>query len=165
MANSGEGSVAPKERVNIVYKPATSGAQAEVELPLKMLVVGDFTQADDQRMVEDRAPINIDKDNFNEVLKAQGLTLNINVPKKLAGSAEDDQLPVQLKLESLKDFEPDQIVEQVPELAKLQALREALKALKSPLSNIPEFRKKIQTLIQDKESRKVLLEELGISEE
>lgn len=164
MANS-EGSVAPKERVNIVYKPATDGAQSEVELPLKMLVVGDFTQVDDQRLVEDRAPITIDKDNFNEVLKGQGLTLKLNVPSRLAGAAEDDQLAVQLKLTSLRDFEPDQIVEQVPELAKLQALREALKALKSPLSNIPEFRKKIQAIIQDDASRKALLTELGMGEE
>lgn len=164
MANS-EGSVAPKERVNIVYKPATDGTQSEVELPLKMLVVGDFTQVDDQRLVEDRAPITVDKDNFNEVLKGQGLTLNLNVPSRLAGAADDDQLAVQLKLSSLRDFEPDQIVEQVPELAKLQALREALKALKSPLSNIPEFRKKIQAIIQDDASRKALLTELGMSEE
>jgi type VI secretion system protein ImpB len=164
MANS-EGSVAPKERVNIVYKPATKGAQSEIELPLKMLVVGDFTQVDDQRMVEDRAPITVDKDNFNEVLKGQGLTLNLNVPSQLAGATEDDQLAVQLKFTSLRDFEPDQIVEQVPELAKLQALREAMKALKSPLSNIPEFRKKIQAIIQDDASRTALLTELGMSEE
>ena len=75
-----EGSVAPKERVNIVYKPATGDAQEQVELPLKMLVMGDFTLAEDERMVEDREPINVDKDNFNEVLKAQNLELQLTVP-------------------------------------------------------------------------------------
>ena len=58
------GSVAPKERINITYKPATGDAQAEVELPLKLLVVGDYTQRADDRPVEERAPINFDKDNF-----------------------------------------------------------------------------------------------------
>ena len=70
-----EGSVAPKERVNIVYKTATGNAQEEIELPLKMLLVGDYTRQTDERMVEDRKPINVDKDNFNEVLAAHNLSL------------------------------------------------------------------------------------------
>ncbi|WP_320173344.1 type VI secretion system contractile sheath small subunit [Maridesulfovibrio sp.] len=156
-----EGSVAPKERVNIVYKPDTGDAKEEVELPLKLLVVGDFTQKDDDRMVEDRDPVNIDKDNFNEVLKAQDLELNMGVEDKL-GSDPDAQMAVKLKFESLKDFDPDRIIKQVPELQKLMELREALKALKSPLSNVPEFRKKVQELVKDDGAREKLLKELGI---
>jgi len=49
-----EASVAPRERVNIVYRPATGDAQEEIELPLKLLVVGDFTGKTDERMLEDR---------------------------------------------------------------------------------------------------------------
>jgi type VI secretion system protein ImpB len=49
-----EGTVAPKERVNIVYRPATGDAKEEVELPLKLLVVGDFTLRPDDRMIEDQ---------------------------------------------------------------------------------------------------------------
>ncbi|MFW5501437.1 MULTISPECIES: type VI secretion system contractile sheath small subunit [unclassified Maridesulfovibrio] len=156
-----EGSVAPKERVNIVYKPETGDAKEEVELPLKLLVVGDFTQKDDDRMVEDRDPVNIDKDNFNEVLKAQDLELNMGVEDKLSGEP-DAQMAVKLKFESLKDFDPDRIITQVPELQKLMELREALKALKSPLSNVPEFRKKVQELVKDDGAREKLLKELGI---
>ena len=159
MAN--EGSVAPKERVNIVYKPETGDAKEEVELPLKLLVVGDFTQKDDDRMVEDRDPVNIDKDNFNEVLKAQDLDLKLSVEDKLSGEA-DAQMAVNLKFNSLKDFDPDRIIQQVPELQKLMELREALKALKSPLSNVPEFRKKVQELVKDDGAREKLLKELGI---
>ncbi|WP_432738131.1 type VI secretion system contractile sheath small subunit [Maridesulfovibrio sp. FT414] len=156
-----EGSVAPKERVNIVYKPETGDAKEEVELPLKLLVVGDFTQKEDDRMVEDRDPVNIDKDNFNEVLKAQDLELKIGVDNKLGGDP-DAQMAVNLKFESLKDFDPDQIINQVPELQKLMELREALKALKGPLSNVPEFRKKVQGLVADEGARERLLKELGI---
>ncbi len=156
-----EGSVAPKERVNIVYKPATGDAKEEIELPLKLLVMGDFTLAEDDRAVEDRNPINIDKDNFNEVLKAQKLELKLNVDNRLSGD-EDEPLPVDLTFDSLKDFEPDQIVAKVPELAKLMDLREALKALKGPLGNVPDFRKKIQSLISDEGTRERLLKELGI---
>jgi bis(5'-nucleosyl)-tetraphosphatase (symmetrical) len=49
---SKEGSVAPKERVNIVYKPATGNAQEEVELPLKIMMLGDYTQRSDATLPE-----------------------------------------------------------------------------------------------------------------
>ena len=67
-------------------------------------------------------------------------------------------------MESMKDFGPEAIVEQVPELKRLLELREALKALKGPLSNVPEFRKKIQDLVKDETARKQLLKEMGIGE-
>jgi len=158
-----EGSVAPKVRVNIMYKPATGDAQAEVELPLKLLVLGDFTQKQDDRPVEERKPINIDKDNYNEVLKAQELSLDLAVPNKLEPNSEDN-LAVSLKFESLRDFEPDAIVEKVPELREIIQLRNALKALKGPLGNVPDFRKKLQALIQDEGTRAKLLAELGIDQ-
>ncbi len=158
-----EASVAPRERVNIVYRPATGDAKEEVELPLKLLVLSDFTGRPDDRPLEKRETINIDKDNFNEVLKAQGISLNLTVPNKLSGRP-DEEMNVKLKIESMKDFEPESIVNQVPELKRLLELREALKALKGPLTNIPEFRKKIQELVKDESARKQLLKELGIEE-
>jgi type VI secretion system protein ImpB len=156
------GSVAPKERINITYKPATGDAQAEVELPLKLLVVGDYTQRADDRPVEERAPINVDKDNFQEVLKAQKLSLNLSVPNRLQKEDSDDSLAVSLNFQSLADFEPDAIVEKVPELKSILELREALKSLKGPLGNIPDFRKKLQSLVADEGSRAKLLAELGL---
>lgn len=156
-----EASVAPKERVNIVYRPATGDAKEDVELPLKLMVLGDFTMQPDDRMLEDRSPVSINKDNFNDVLKGQGLALKLNVPNKLAGE-EDAQMTVDLKFNNLKDFEPDAIVQNVPELAKMMELREALKALKGPLSNVPEFRKKLQELVGDEKARANVLKELGL---
>ena len=147
------GSVAPKERINITYKPATGDAQAEVELPLKLLVVGDYIQRADDRPVEERAPINVDKDNFQEVLKAQKLTLDLSVPNRLQKEDSDDSLAVSLNFQSLADFEPDAIVEKVPELKSILELREALKSLKGPLGNVPDFRKKLQALVADEGSR------------
>lgn len=158
---SKEASVAPKERVNIVYRPEGGEGKEEVELPLKMLVMGDFTGRPDERPVEKRDPINIDRDNFNDVMKAQGISLNLNVPNRLIGR-EDEELPVSLKVESLKDFGPEAVVEQVPELKRLLELRDALRALKGPLSNVPDFRKKIQELITDDAARAKLLAEIGI---
>jgi type VI secretion system protein ImpB len=156
-----EASVAPKERVNIVYRPATGDAKEEVELPLKLLIMGDFTLQADDRAMEDRAPISVDKDNFDDVLKAQKLELKTTVANKLAAE-EGAEMAVDLSFERLKDFDPDAIVAKVPELQKLMELREALKALKGPLSNVPEFRKKVQSMVQDPDARDRLLKELGI---
>lgn len=156
-----EGSVAPKERVNIVYRPATGDAKEEIELPLKVLVMGDFTLQQDSRSVEDRQPVNIDKDNFNDVLSAHNVRLETVVENKLSDEP-DAQMSVNLDFKKMKDFEPDTIIQKVPELKKLLELRDALKALKGPLGNIPEFRKKIQDIVKDEEVKARLLKELGI---
>lgn len=156
-----EASVAPRERVNIVYRPATGDAKEEVELPLKLLVMGDFTGRPDDRPLEERQPINIDKDNFNEVLKAQGMGLRMSVPNKISGEPDVD-MNVELKFESLKDFEPEAVAKHTPELNRLLELREALGSLKGPLSNLPNFRKKIQELVKDEAAREKLLKELGV---
>jgi len=160
-----DGSVAPKERVNIVYRPATGDAKSEVELPLKLLVIGDYTLREDETPIEEMKPINIDKDNFNDVLKAQKLSLNLTVPNKLDEKADPDAvLAVNMKFDSIDDFSPDAIVDKVPELRQMIALRDALKALKGPLGNIPDFRKKVQDLIEDEGVRARLLTELGIQD-
>ncbi|MGE4506955.1 MAG: type VI secretion system contractile sheath small subunit, partial [Desulfovibrionaceae bacterium] len=157
----------PTERLNLTYKPETGDAQEEVELPLKLLVLSDFTLAADDRRVEDRDPISIDKDNFNDVLRAMDLDLKMSVPNLLSaksGEGEPDEMPVDLKLETLDDFKPDAIVRNVPELKKLMELRETLKAVKAPLGNIPEFRKKIQELVKDPGARERLMKELGVED-
>lgn len=158
MAGS-EGSVAPKERVNISYKTDTGGAQEEKELPLKTLVLGDFTLRADDTPLENRKPVNISKDNFDDVLGSQKLKLDLNVKNALA--KEGGEMSVSLGFKSMKDFEPEAIARQVPELSKLLELREALNALKGPLGNIPAFRKKIQAIIADEASRAAILSELG----
>ncbi|MDI6793445.1 MAG: type VI secretion system contractile sheath small subunit [bacterium] len=156
-----EGSVAPRERVNIVYKPATGGAQEEVELPLKLVMMGDYTLRSDETPLEDRKVINIDKDNFSDVMRKQELGTTISVADKLSGE-EGAQMAVNLKFDTLKDFDPESIVNQVPELKKLLQLRGELTAVKGPLGNIPAFRKKLQGILGDEKARERLLQELGV---
>lgn len=158
-----DSSVAPKERVNIVYRPATGDATEEVELPLKILAMGDYTLKEDETPVEDRKPVNIDKDNFNDVLGAQNVGLEAVVDNTLSDE-EDAKLNVNLDFKTMRDFEPDAIIRKVPELNSLLGLREALKALKGPIGNVPEFRKKIQDLVKDEGARERLLKELGIEQ-
>ncbi|MCK5097984.1 MAG: type VI secretion system contractile sheath small subunit, partial [Desulfobacteraceae bacterium] len=142
--------------------PATGDAKEEVELPLKVLVMGDFTMADDETTVEDRKAINIDKSNFDDVLNSYNINLETTVKNEL--SDEDDEMAVNLKFNSLKDFNPDAVVDQIPELKKLVELRNALKAVKGPLGNIPEFKKKLNELVADDGAKDRILKELGIDE-
>jgi type VI secretion system protein ImpB len=155
-----EGSVAPQERVNITYRSSVGDAQQEVELPLKMLFIGDYTGKNDDTPVEERKPINVDKDNFERVLQEQKLGVDLTVANKLGEGA--GELSLSLKFKKLKDFTPDALAEQIPELKKLMELRLALTALKGPLGNVPSFRRKIQAALQDEAARAKLLTELGI---
>lgn len=155
--------VAPKERVNIVYKSQVGDAQQETELPLKILMVGDYTGRSEDTPLEERKPVNIDGENFNDVLAKQRLAVDVQVADKLSG-AKDATLDLHLEFKKLDDFGPEGVVRQVPELKKLLELRTALTALKGPMGNLPAFRKKIQALLGDEAARKQLMKELGLAE-
>ena len=124
-----EGSVAPKERINVTFArhrrcPGRNRTAVEA--------TGDrrLHPARDERKVEDRKPIGIDKMTFDEVLAKQELGLTLSVPNRLQEEGGSDELAVGLQINSMKDFNPASIVEQVPELKKLMELRDALVALK-----------------------------------
>src|ERR1700760_1689456 len=102
-----EGSVAPKERVNIKFKPATGNAKEEVELPLKLVLLGDFTNRADDRTIEQRELININKDNFDEVMKSHSLSVDLRVENKIDDDPEASELNAHLKFDNLRSFEPE----------------------------------------------------------
>jgi len=156
------GSVAPQERINIKYVPATGDQTAEIELPLKLLVTGDFKGHGEETALEDRQAVRIDKDSFDNVMAEAGLTLKMDVPSSLGEGKEDDTLALDLQFRAVNDFSPDAIARQVPELAKLLELREALVALKGPLGNVPAFRKQLQSLLDDEKARNALARELSL---
>lgn len=158
MANK-RGSIAPKERINITYVPATNGEQEEVELPLRLLVTGDFIGREEDIALEDRIAVRIDKDNFNDVMAERDIGFKDSLPNTLSETA-DDTLDVDLRFRSIDDFSPDAIARQIPELNKLLELREALVALKGPLGNVPEFRKQLQAMLGDEAARGQLAREL-----
>jgi len=161
MADKDKGSVAPKERVSIMYKSDTGDQSEDVELPLKMLVMGDFTGQPGDNAVEEREPVNVNKDNFDAVVKASNLSLNMTV-KNTLDEKEGGTTDVGLQFNSFKDFSPDQVAAQVPELKQLLELRKNLQALKGPLGNVPAFRRAIQDLLKDDSTRAAVMKELGI---
>jgi type VI secretion system protein ImpB len=128
-----------------------------------MMMMGDYTLRADDTPLEDRKPINVDKDNFNKVMEGQNLSLDVLVDNKLSDEP-DAEMSMNLQFKSLKDFEPENIVKQVPELNQLLDMREALTALKGPLGNVPAFRKMLQEALTDEDARNKLLAELKIGE-
>jgi type VI secretion system protein ImpB len=150
----------PKERINIKFKAATGGATAEVELPLKMLFIGDYTGRKDERLLGERTAVNVDKNNFEEVLSKHAPSLDIHVSDKLSGQ-EGAELGVKLTFKKLTDFTPDQLAQQVPELRKLLELREALSALKAQFLD-ERRRREIEKLLGDPHKLGRLLGELGV---
>lgn len=159
-----ESSLAPKERINVTFRPATGGAQEEIELPLKVMVVGDFLQRYDDRPLIDRKPVSINKNNFADVMAKQNLTVQLSVRNRLTDSEEPGDLPVKLSFQSLRDFEPEGVARQIPEMNSLLRLRDALISLKGPLGNIPAFRAALEEVLHDERRRRQIMDELNISD-
>ena len=154
-------SESPKERINVTYKPATGDMSEDVEIPYKLTLLGDYNPDEKKVPVEERKVININQNNFNDVLKAQNLSVGFSVDNKLTNE-EGASLNVDINLNSIKDFSPEQIVQNVPELKALMELRESLIALKGPLGNVPAFKKAIENAITDKDEREKLISELEL---
>lgn len=158
---SEKGSVAPKERVKITYKPDIGDAQEERELPLRMMVMGDFTGREDDTPLEERNTVTVDKHNFEDVLASQNVSLDLSVPNELSG-IPNDEMAVHLDFRNMKDFSPESIARQVPELRQLLEIREALVALKAPLTNNARLRKSLQSMLEDDTQRQSILDELDL---
>ncbi|WP_297814133.1 type VI secretion system contractile sheath small subunit [uncultured Helicobacter sp.] len=153
-----DGSNSPKERINITYKAKTNGQNSEVELPLKLMVLSNLTGNNSEQPIEEREVLQINKLNFNQVMEKLNIHTNFNVKNTLNNEAEE--LEVNLNIAGIKDFSPDNIAQQVPELKKLLQLREALMALKGPMGNIPNFRKAVLEALKNKDTREKLLLEI-----
>lgn len=147
----------PPSRVNIRYVKDTGGATEEIELPLKLLVMGDFTLKEDETPLEERERLNIDKNNFSSVLRDQKLDLDLVVPNVIAG---DGDMPVNLKIDSLDSFTPTGVANQVPELAVMLEVRNLLTDLKAKVVSNREFRKQLEGILKDKGKMDSIIAEL-----
>lgn len=124
-------SKAREARVNIAIADKLKGG-AEPELPFRVLVMGDYTGKEDGRTMEEREPLDINKSNFDSVMQSFNLSLDVSAENRLGGEGE---LPVSLRFGTLKDFRPESIARQVPELKNLLELRDAMKALRPKMGN------------------------------
>jgi type VI secretion system protein ImpB len=146
MAKGLESAVAPKERINIVYQPATGGRKEQIELPLKVMVLGDFNGRKDAQL-QDRSAAEVSTPSVDNVMAALDVATEYTVPNTLTGKGE---IKAKLEFNSIKDLNPSAVIEQIPELKKMLGLRDALKALRAPIGNSSEFRKLVDQKVAGK---------------
>lgn len=137
----------PKARVNIKLDLHTGGAQKKVELPLKLLVTGDFSNGQEQRPLAEREKVNVDKNNFDNVLAEFSPSVTLAVPDTLAGDGSETN--VNLTFSSMKDFHPEQVARQLPQLRAMLSMRNLLRDLKSNLLDNVTFRKELENILKD----------------
>lgn len=154
-----EGSVAPRERINLDYRPFREGPTEYRELPLKILVVADLSQRADATSLSERRPFSVDKDTFAQRMAERALSLDLTVPDLLS-KADGATVTLPLRFASIRDFTPEGIAKQVPAARELLELRSALSALKGPLGPVPSFRKRIAATLADETSREGLAREI-----
>ncbi|WP_158781071.1 type VI secretion system contractile sheath small subunit [Pantoea sp. BAV 3049] len=137
----------PKARVNLKLDLHTGGAQKKTELPLKLLAVGDFSNGQENRPLFERGKVNVDKNNFNSVLAEFSPSVNLSVQNTLAGDGSEEN--VALTFRNMKDFEPEQVARQIPQLKAMLAMRNLLRDLKSNLLDNQAFRKELEKILLD----------------
>jgi type VI secretion system protein ImpB len=151
-----------KPRVHITYEVETEGAQIMRELPFVVGIMGDFSGDPTTALkpLGDRKFTQIDRDNFNDVMANMAPGLKLKVDNKLAD--DGTQMAVDLKFTSMDDFDPVQVVKQVPALAALLETREKLRDLMSKADRSQELENLLEQVLRSEEELKSLSGELGI---
>ena len=150
-----------KPRVHIKYEVETEGAMVVKELPFVVGVLGDFSGDPSQPLKPfgERKFVQIDRDNFDDVMRRMTPGLNITVDNTLEG--DGTQLPVSLKFESMKDFEPGSVVNQVPALKALLDARNELRDLMSKADRSEELERLLESILQNRNDLSKLVSELA----
>ena len=151
-----------KPRVHIAYEVETEGAQVTRELPFIVGVMGDFSGDPTQplRPLADRKFAQIDRDNFNDVMARLAPGLNLKVDNTLAD--DGSEMAVNLKFNSMDDFEPARVAAQVPALQALIDTRNKLRDLMSKVDRSEELEGLLEQVLQNEGELKSLSSQLGL---
>ncbi len=149
-------------RVHITYDVEVGGAIEMKELPFVVGVLGDFSGHPEQPLprVRDRKFVEIDRDNFDQVLAGMKPRLALGVDNKLAD--DGSQMSVELRFSKMEDFEPDNLVQQVEPLRRLVELRQNLSDLLAKMDGNDKLGDLLQDVLQNTEAQKHLGSALGI---
>jgi type VI secretion system protein ImpB len=154
-----------KPRVHITYEVETEGAEILRELPFVVGIMGDFSgdPTEPLRPLSERKFIQIDRDNFNDVMTRMTPGLNIRVDNKLAG--DGSEMAVALKFNSIEDFEPGRVAEQVPALKALLDTRNKLRDLMSKVDRSEQLENLLEQILKNEGELKSLSGELGLDKQ
>ncbi len=149
-------------RVQITYDVEVGGAIEMKELPFVLGVMGDFSGKPEDPLppMKNRKFVEIDRDNFNQVLTGMKPRLAFSVENKLQN--DGSKLGVDLKFKSIDDFEPDNVVQQVEPLRKLVEARQKLSDLQSKMDGNEKLENLLGDIIQNSDKQKQLSNALGL---
>ena len=148
-------------RVHITYDVETEGAVVQKDLPFVVGVLGDFSgdPTEPLKPLKDRKFVQIDRDNFNDVMARMTPGLNLKVENTLKG--DGSEMGVQLKFKSLDDFEPANVVKQVDPLRKLLETRDKLRDLLTKVDRSEDLENILEQVLENTDQLKKLSAELG----
>src|SRR5689334_19046080 len=151
-----------KPRVHITYEVETEGAQVMRELPFVVGVMGDFSgdPTEKQRSLSERKFIQIDRDNFDDVMARLTPGLDLKVDNKLA--EDGSQMSVNLAFNALEDFEPARVAVQVPALRALLETRAKLRDLMSKADRSEQLENLLEQVLKNEGELKSLSGQLGL---
>ncbi len=151
-------------RVQITYDVEIGDAIEMKELPFVIGVMGDFVGKPEEPLpaLKNRKFVEIDADNFNNVLAGMKPRLAYTVDNKLTD--DGSKMGVELNFSNIEDFEPDQIVQQVEPLRKLVEARQKLTDLRSKMDGNEKLETLLEDIISDAGKQKELSDALGIEE-
>lgn len=154
-----------KPRVHITYEVETEGAEVQRELPFVMGVMGDFSgdPTAPLKPLADRKFIQIDRDNFNDVMANMTPGLKLKVDNKL--SDDGGQMGVELKFNAIEDFEPARVAQQVPALRTLMETRSKLRDLMSKVDRSEELESLLEQVLKSEAEMKTLSSQLGLDKQ
>jgi type VI secretion system protein ImpB len=148
-------------RVSITYEVETGGAIEMKELPFVMGVLADLSGNPGQPLprLKDRKFVEVNPDNFDTVLKSAQPRIQFTTENKLR--PDGSKIAVELKFESLEDFSPDKVAEQVKPLRELLELRTKLADLRGRLQGNDKLEEILQETLNDAESMRKLRAEIA----
>ncbi|MFZ4408573.1 MAG: type VI secretion system contractile sheath small subunit [Paracraurococcus sp.] len=151
-------------RVQITYDVETGGALQKKELPFIVGILADLSghRAEPLPKLKDRKFVEIDRDNFDDVMAAVGPRLALRVPSKLS-KEEGEMLNVELRFGQLDDFTPVELLRQVKPLAALFEARNRLRDLLIKLDGNDELDAILREVVASTEKQLKLREELGVA--
>lgn len=151
-----------KPRVQITYDVEIGGAIQMKELPFVVGVLSDLTGNPEGEVpkMKDRKFVDVNRDNFNQVLQKMKPRVAFKAPNRLTDDP-DSQLAVDITFESMKDFEPEQVVKKVKPLRELLEIRQDLKEMLNKATTIDEVGDFLKKVMQSEESAKKLAGDVG----
>jgi type VI secretion system protein ImpB len=152
-----------RPRVHITYDVETDGAKEIKELPFVVGVMASLSGHRDEKELgplRDRKFVEIDRDNVNQVMQDAAPTLNLSVNNTL--SDDGSKLRVGLKFNSMEDFAPAKVAEQVPALKELLDMRKRLDEVLSRISTNTQLEEVLSDVLANTEKVNALAKQLGI---